>query len=246
MAQISKIEWTESSWNPVTGCTKISSGCKNCYAERMAFRLKAAGQPRYRNGFKLTLQDDIVELPLRWKKPREIFVGSMTDIFHKDVPLDYIKLIFSTMEKADWHIFQVLTKRADRLAEVAKHLPWPKNVWMGVTVETEKEVGRIKQLQKVPASIKFLSMEPLLGPIPQFPTSGIDWIIVGGESGPRSRPIENRWVIEIRNRCLKNNISFFFKQWGGTNKKKNGRLLEGKFWDEYPQERELLVQPETV
>jgi protein gp37 len=212
----------------------------------MAFRLKAAGQPRYRNGFELTLQDDIVELPLRWKKPREIFVGSMTDIFHKDVPLEYIKLIFNAMEKAHWHIFQILTKRADRLAELANDLPWPKNVWMGVTVESEKEVARISKLQKVPAAVKFLSMEPLLGPISEFPCDGIDWIIVGGESGPRARPIEQRWVLEIRNQCIKNDIRFFFKQWGGTNKKKNGRLLDGKYWDQYPPQRDMLLQPALI
>jgi len=242
MAQASKIEWTESSWNPVTGCTKISTGCKNCYAERMAHRLKAAGQNRYRNGFKLTLQKDLVGLPLRWKKPREIFVGSMTDLFHKDVPLEYLKQIFETMSKANWHIFQILTKRADRLAELAEHLPWPENVWMGVTVESSKEVDRISKLQQIPAAVKFLSMEPLLGPIQQFPCDGIDWIIVGGESGPRSRPIEKRWIIEIRNQCLKNDISFFFKQWGGTNKKKTGRQLEGKFWEEYPRQKDEFFQ----
>lgn len=234
MAQTTKIEWTQSSWNPVTGCTKVSRGCQNCYAERMARRLKASGQKRYRNGFRVTLQKDIVELPLRWKKPREIFVGSMTDLFHKDIPFDYLQTIFKTMEKAHWHIFQILTKRADRLAELYKRLPWPDNVWMGVTVESSKEIGRIKQLQKIPAAVRFLSMEPLLGSIPEFPYDGLDWVIVGGESGPKARPVENRWVVEIRNQCLKNNIPFFFKQWGGFNKKKNGRLLEGKYWDEYP------------
>jgi protein gp37 len=234
MSQLTKIEWTHSSWNPVTGCSKVSSGCKFCYAERMAKRLQAAGQYRYRNGFKVTLQEDIVDLPLRWRKPRLVFAGSMTDLFHEDIPFDYLLRIFETMRKAHWHVFQVLTKRENRLLELYKRLPWPENVWMGVTVESANELNRINILRKVPAAIRFISMEPLLGPIPVFPTDTIDWVIVGGESGPKARPMERRWALEIRNRCISNGIPFFFKQWGGVNKKKSGRLLDGKYWDECP------------
>jgi protein gp37 len=246
MAQPTKIEWTHSSWNPVTGCSKVSAGCKYCYAERMAKRLQAAGLHRYRNGFKVTLQEDIVDLPMRWRKPRLVFAGSMTDLFHEDIPFDYLLRIFETMQKADWHIFQILTKREDRLAELYKHLPWPENVWMGVTVESSKEVGRMNILRKVPAAVRFVSMEPLLGSIPVFPTDGINWIIVGGESGPNARPIEYRWIVEIRNRCLKNNIPFFFKQWGGINKKKSGSLLDGKYYHEYPPFPERIQQESMV
>jgi protein gp37 len=246
MAQLTKIEWTHSSWNPVTGCSKVSAGCKYCYAERMAKRLHAAGQYRYRNGFKVTLQEDIVDLPLRWRKPRLVFTGSMTDLFHKDIPFDYLRRIFGTMEKAHWHIFQILTKREDRLNELYKRLPWPENVWMGVTVESSREVDRMDVLTKVPAAVRFVSMEPLLGPIPDFPTEGIDWIIVGGESGPKARPVEYRWIVEIRNRCLTNNIPFFFKQWGGFNKKKKGSLLDGKYYHEYPWCTAIIQQESLV
>jgi protein gp37 len=246
MAQLTKIEWTHSSWNPVTGCSKVSAGCKYCYAERMAGRLRAAGQYRYRNGFKVTLQEDIVDLPLRWKKPRMVFAGSMTDLFHEDIPFDYLLEIFKTMQRAHWHVFQILTKRENRLAELYRHLPWPENVWMGVTVESSKEVGRMNILREVPAAIRFVSIEPLLGPIPDFLPEGIDWIIVGGESGPRARPMEPYWVIEIRNKCIKNKIPFFFKQWGGVNKKKSGRLLEGKYWDECPVPNGTLQQESLV
>lgn len=229
-----QIEWTDKTWNPVTGCNKVSPGCKHCYAEVMAARLKAMGQPNYRNGFELTLQPQNLELPLRWKKPQTIFVNSMSDLFHKDIPLDYIRQVFSTMERAHWHRFQVLTKRAERLEELAPSLPWPENVWMGVSVETEKYAYRIDHLRRTPAKVKFLSLEPLLGPLPNLDLRGIGWVIVGGESGPGARPMEASWVIDLRNQCLAAKVPFFFKQWGGVNKAKTGRSLEGRIWDEMP------------
>ena len=234
MAQKSSIEWTEATWNPVTGCTKVSPGCKFCYAERMAKRLQAMGQKRYRNAFKLTLQPDALETPLRWKKPRVIFVNSMSDLFHKDVPLDYIQRCFEVMEQASQHTFQVLTKRPERVVELADKLPWPDNVWMGTSVENKDYVWRIHELRKVPAKIRFLSVEPLLGPIPNLPVKDIQWVIVGGESGPGARPMQPEWVIQIRDRCQRFDVPFFFKQWGGVNKKRTGRKLDGQTWDGMP------------
>lgn len=234
MAHNSHIEWTESTWNPVTGCNKISPGCKHCYAERLAKRLKAMGQENYRNGFKLTLQPQMLELPLRWKRPQTIFVNSMSDLFHKDVPLGYIQQVFGVMKHADWHRFQVLTKRADRLAELSPKLEWPENVWMGVSVESRKYVYRIDDLRRTDAKVKFLSLEPLLGALKDLDLREIDWAIVGGESGYGARPIKEEWVLEIREQCRVFNVPFFFKQWGGFNKKKTGRLLEGRTWDEMP------------
>jgi protein gp37 len=230
----STIEWTESTWNPVTGCTKISQGCKHCYAERMAGRLQAMGQPNYRNGFELTLQPQMLELPLRWKRPQRSFVNSMSDLFHVDVPLDYIRQVFDVMERAHWHRFQVLTKRADRLAELAPHLQWPENVWMGVSVENSKHVARIDDLRRTGAKLRFLSLEPLLGPLRKLNLQGIDWVIVGGESGPGARPVQESWILEIRDQCQEAGAAFFFKQWGGQNKKRAGRLLDGRTWDEIP------------
>lgn len=235
MALKSSIEWTESTWNPVTGCNKISSGCKNCYAERMAKRLKAMGSENYDNGFKLTTHNHAVNLPLQWRKPQVIFVNSMSDLFHKNVSLDFILKVFETMNKAHWHIFQVLTKRSDRLLELNKYLPWSKNIWMGVSVENQDYTFRIKDLCKTDATIKFLSIEPLIGPISRFSLKNIDWVIVGGESGPKSRPMKEEWVTSIRDKCLKQVVPFFFKQWGGVQKKKNGRELKGRTWDEMPQ-----------
>lgn len=234
MAQNSSIEWTEATWNPVTGCTKVSPGCKFCYAERMAKRLKAMGQPRYADGFRLTLQPDVLEAPLHWRSPRTIFVNSMSDLFHKGVPLEYIQRVFATMEQARWHTFQVLTKRADRLEELAGELPWPDNVWMGVSVENADYTWRIEHLQRVPAKVRFLSVEPLLGPIPDLPLQGIHWVIVGGESGPGARPMEPGWAIDLRDQCLAAKVPFFFKQWGGVNKSRTGRELEGRVWDGMP------------
>jgi len=233
MAQ-SKIEWTESTWNPVTGCNKLSPGCKHCYAERLAKRLKAMGQANYRNGFKLTLQPHMLELPLKWKKPQTIFVNSMSDLFHVDVPLQYIQQVFEVMNQAHWHRFQVLTKRADRLEELSPQLKWPTNVWMGVSVENQKYVHRIDNLRNTGAEIKFLSLEPLLGPLKDLDLTGIDWAIVGGESGYGARPIKEEWVLDIRRQCSAFGVPFFFKQWGGFNKKKTGRLLEGRTYDEMP------------
>jgi protein gp37 len=234
MAQTSSIEWTESTWNPVTGCTKISAGCAHCYAERMAKRLKAMGQSRYRNEFKVTLQPDALDAPLHWKRPRMIFVNSMSDLFHEDVPADYIANVFAVMQEASQHTFQVLTKRPQRAAELAPNLPWPDNVWMGTTVESADYLYRIHSLIQIPAKIRFLSLEPLLGPLPKLPLKDIHWVIVGGESGPEARPIESKWIFKIRDQCQKSDVPFFFKQWGGVNKSAAGRRLDGCIWDEMP------------
>ena len=244
MAQNSSIEWTEATWNPTTGCTKVSPGCANCYAERMANRLKAMKQPRYATGFKLALQEDIVELPLRWKKPRVIFVNSMSDLFHKDVPIGFIKRCFEVMAEASQHKFQVLSKRPERVAEVAGELNWPENVWMGTSVENAKYVERIRVLQKIPAAVRFLSVEPLLGPVSRMPLKDIHWVIVGGESGPKSRPMKIEWVRKVRDQCVSKGVPFFFKQWGAygadgvrRSKKANGRELDGEEWSEMPNEK---------
>lgn len=241
MAYNTSIEWSSSSWNPITGCNKISPGCKNCYAERLAKRLKAMGQANYKRGFKLTLQPQMLELPLGWKKPQTIFVNSMSDLFHKDVPLDYIQQVFDVMRRAHWHRFQVLTKRSSRLAELSPFLEWSPNIWMGVSVESQKYVYRIDNLRRTGAAIKFLSLEPLLGALKNLDLSEMDWAIVGGESGYGARPILEEWVTEIRHQCQNQNVAFFFKQWGGTNKKKTGRLLEGRTWDEMPEEKAQTV-----
>jgi len=240
MAARSNIEWTESTWNPVTGCTKISPGCKHCYAERMSIRLKAMGQPNYFNGFRLTLHEHVIELPLRWKRPQTIFVNSMSDLFHKDVPVDFIFKIFNVMTQASHHKFQILTKRSKRLLELHSRLPWPSNVWMGVSVENSDYLFRIDHLRQTGAQIKFVSFEPLLGPIHDLDLEGIDWVIVGGESGPRARPMAPDWVREIRDKCLSAKVPFFFKQWGGIIKKRNGRVLDGRTWDQMPTELSII------
>ncbi len=234
MGQKSAIEWTGSTWNPITGCVKISPGCMHCYAERMANRLKLMGQPNYANGFKLAMHEHALELPLKWKKPQTIFVNSMSDLFLKDIPLSFIKKVFGVMNRAHWHTFQVLTKRADRLLELSHELPWASNIWMGVTVENNDYVHRIGCLRECGAYIKFLSIEPLLSAIPAMNLDGIDWVIVGGESGPGARPMDPSWVIDIRDQCRSAGVPFFFKQWGGVRKKKTGRELEGRTWDEMP------------
>jgi len=234
MAENSKIEWTDSSWNPITGCTKVSPGCENCYAERMAKRLKAMRNPNYKNGFKLSVHENSFDLPLSWKTPQYIFVNSMSDLFHEDVPVDCIQRIFEVMRQAYWHTFQILTKRSSRLQELDNQIEWAPNIWMGVSVETQDYAFRINDLRSTNALVKFISFEPLLGPIKQLDLQGIDWVIVGGESGPKSRKIEESWVIQIRDICNSQKLPFFFKQWGGTNKKKTGRLLEGRTWDEMP------------
>lgn len=235
MSQNSAIEWTESTWNPVTGCTKISDGCQHCYAERMTRRLKAMGSANYINGFKLTVHRDSLELPLTWKKPQIIFVNSMSDLFHKDVPSAFIHVMFEVMRKASWHKFQVLTKRSERLLCMSKELNWADNILMGVTVENEKHLNRLTHLKGTGAKTKFLSLEPLLGPLPKLNLKGIDWVIVGGESGPGARPMKPDWVTGIRDNCLKSSVPFFFKQWGGVRKKKAGRTLEGKIHTEKPE-----------
>lgn len=230
----SSIEWTQSTWNPVTGCSKISPGCKHCYAERMAARLKAMGQPSYRNGFQVTLQRHALEVPLRWKKPQVIFVNSMSDLFHDEVPTEYILEVFDVMTRADWHQYQILTKRPERLLQLDKSLPWRPHIWMGVSVETSQYKSRIELLRQTGAHVRFLSLEPLLGPLGKLNLRKIHWAIVGGESGPGARSMDPQWVVDIRNQCRDAKVAFFFKQWGGVNKKRAGRMLEGRTWDEMP------------
>lgn len=235
----SKIEWTESTWNPITGCTKISPGCKNCYAERMAKRLQAMGKPAYKNGFQVTVHEEIFDNPLSLKKPSLIFVNSMSDLFHDDIPIDVILRLFNVMKEAHWHTFQVLTKRSERLEKIGALIDWPDNVWVGVSVENNDYKYRIDHLRELPAKIKFISFEPLLGLIDDVNLSKIDWVIVGGESGPKSRKMDEEWAIRIRDICLKQKVPFYFKQWGGFNKKKNGRLLDGFIWNQMP-ERSII------
>lgn len=234
MASVSAIEWTDSTWNPVTGCSKISPGCKNCYAERMAKRLKAMGQLNYVNGFELAMHEEVLDQPLRWKKQQNIFVNSMSDLFHEKVPFSFIQKVFGVMHRAHWHRFQVLTKRTERLLELSDKLHWTFNIWMGVSIENSSFMQRSDQLRKTRAAVKFVSFEPLLGPIGELNLDDIDWVIAGGESGPKARPLKAQWVVEIRDQCLLSNVPFFFKQWGGKNKKKSGRTLEGRTWDEMP------------
>lgn len=234
MARGSTIEWTESSWNPVTGCSKIGPGCKNCYAERMSLRLQAMKVPQYRNAFQVTLHDSALTLPLSWRKPQLIFVNSMSDLFHERVPDEFIARVFAVMREAHWHSFQVLTKRAERLRFFSRLLPCPRNAWMGVSVETVDYVTRIDHLRCSAAPVKFLSLEPLLGPLPDLDLSAIDWVIVGGESGPRARPMHAAWVRDIRDQCQSAGVPFFFKQWGGVRKSRAGRMLDGRTWDEMP------------
>ena len=234
MATHSTIEWTEMTWNPLTGCTKISAGCKHCYAERMAKRLNAMGMARYRNGFGLTLHEDLVELPLKWKTPRRVFVNSMSDLFHADVPLEFIQRVFETMHRCPQHTFQVLTKRSERLRELAPQLHWPANVWMGVSVENEAVAFRVDDLRQVPAAVRFLSVEPLIGPLENLRLDGIHWVIVGGESGPGARPMAREWVESLHRQCEAGDVPFFFKQWGGTRKDRTGRELHDRTYDAMP------------
>jgi protein gp37 len=234
MANNTAIEWTQATWNPVTGCSKISTGCLNCYAERMAKRLKAMGNSRYLNGFGVTLHPDLLTLPLSWKKPRSIFVNSMSDLFHDEVPAEFVREVFSVMNRAQHHRFQILTKRADRMAQMAEELSWTPNILMGVTVEDQEAAHRVSLLRQVPAAVRFLSVEPLLGPIERLDLAGIGWVIVGGESGPGARPMEPEWVYSIRETCIRDQVPFFFKQWGGVQKHKHGRVLQGKIWEEVP------------
>ena len=234
MSTKSAIQWTNSTWNPVTGCTKVSPGCKHCYAERMARRLRAMGQRNYANGFSLAVHDNALELPLTWKSPRTVFVNSMSDLFHRGVPTDFVLRVFDVMSRADWHTYQILTKRSGRLGELDPELEWAPHIWMGVSVETQRFQFRTDDLRQTRAAVKFLSLEPLLGPLPSLEIEGIDWVIVGGESGPGARRMDPAWVIEIRDQCLSADVPFFFKQWGGINKRKTGRTLQGRTWDEMP------------
>ncbi|MCL4458792.1 MAG: phage Gp37/Gp68 family protein [Chloroflexi bacterium] len=242
MATKSSIEWTDSTWNPLTGCTKVSPGCKHCYAERMAFRLQAMGQPNYSNGFKLTLHEPVLEAPLSWKKPLMIFVNSMSDLFHEDVPVPFILKVFDVMRRAWWHQFQILTKRSQRLLELNSAIHWPENVWMGVSIENMDYIFRADHLRQTSARTRFLSLEPLLGPLPDLDLHGIHWVIVGGESGPGARPVRENWVTQIREQCLAASVPFFFKQWGGVSKKRAGRLLQGRTWDDSPVQGQLAFR----
>jgi len=234
MSLNSAIEWTQTTWNPVTGCSKVSSGCMNCYAERIARRLKAMGQPNYAAGFRVTLHPHMLELPLRWRRPQVIFVNSMSDLFHEEVPFSFIEQVFEVMNRASWHRFQILTKRSARACGLSSKLPWSKNIWLGVTVEEQDCLYRTEDLRKTNAEVKFISFEPLLGPMAALDLRGIDWVIVGGESSPNARPMSAAWVLKIQEQCRLRGIPFFFKQWGGKRKKRAGRVLEGKTWDEMP------------
>lgn len=235
MAQATNIEWTDSTWNPVTGCDKISPGCKNCYAARLAPRLKAMGNPRYADGFNVTLHHDLVGLPTKWKKPKKIFVNSMSDLFHDEVPLDFIQAVFSTIKVANHHTFQVLTKRPERARDLAYELEWTPNLWLGTSVENADYLHRVDTLRQIPVKTRFLSLEPLLGAMPDIDLTNIDWVIVGGESGPGARHVDVDWVRDIRDQCKQAEVKFFFKQWGGTNKKRSGRELDNRTWNEFPE-----------
>jgi len=239
MAQ-TRIEWTELTWNPTTGCNKVSQGCKFCYAEVMARRLKAMGLEKYRNGFELTLHEDALKIPYTWKQPKIVFVNSMSDLFHKDIPVEFIQRVFKVMNDNPQHVFQVLTKRADILLKYHKELEWTHNIWMGVSIENKESLSRVNLLRRTRAKVKFLSCEPLIGPLSSLNLKKINWVIVGGESGRRPRPMKPEWVFEIHNKCIEENVPFFFKQWGGTNKKKTGRVLKGRTYSEMPIVKHLL------
>ena len=234
MSTLSGIEWTDVTWNPVTGCTKISHGCKHCYAERMAKRLRKMGVEKYREGFSVAVHESTLDDPLKWKQPRLVFVNSMSDLFHKSVPSSTIERVFSVMNHASQHVFQVLTKRPSRVVQMNDRLRWTPNIWLGTSIESERWLGRLPLLKETGAHVKFLSLEPLLGPLPNLELGGIDWVIVGGESGPGARPMEAEWVRNIRDQCESRDVPFFFKQWGGVFKKKTGRTLDNRVWDQMP------------
>jgi protein gp37 len=234
VADGSAIEWTDASWNPVTGCSKVSPGCAHCYAETFAERWRGIPDHPYEQGFDLRLWPGRLEQPLRWRKPRRIFVNSMSDLFHEDIPVDYIHQVFEVMAQADWHNFQILTKREERLAELARELPWPANIWMGVTIENRRFVHRADYLRQVPAAVRFISAEPLLGPLEGLELDDIHWLIAGGESGHRHRPVRAEWLRDLRDRCAQERVAFFFKQWGGRTSKSGGRLLDGQEWSQWP------------
>jgi len=237
MADRSAIEWTEATWNPVTGCSKVSPGCAHCYAETFAERWRGIPGHAYEQGFDLRLWPERLDQPLRWKRSRTIFVNSMSDLFHEDVPENFIAEVFDVMLRAPRHTFQILTKRHERLAGLAPSLPWPSNVWMGVSIENRRFVHRADYLRQVPAAVRFISAEPLLGPLEGLDLRGVDWLIAGGESGPRHRRVDEAWAIELRDRCVAEGVAFFFKQWGGHRPKSNGRKLGGRYWDDMPTPR---------
>lgn len=243
MATNSQIEWTEMTWNPVSGCDKVSAGCLNCYAARMAKRLKAMGVERYRNGFEVTIHEDLIEQPFKWRSPRLIFVNSMSDLFHERVPFSFIKQVFRTMNECPQHTFQILTKRPRRVLKYADKLTWTPNIWMGTSVEDQRVIRRIDYLRGVPASVRFLSCEPLIGPIAEMNLKGIHWVIVGGESGPGARPMKEEWVQDILRQCKRLDVAFFFKQWGGVQKKRTGRSLNETTYDEMP--KDVLYSPNS-
>lgn len=247
MAPNTAIEWTNATWNPVTGCTKISAGCDNCYAERFSERFRGVKGHPFQNGFDLTLRPDRVEQPLSWRKPKMVFVNSMSDLFHKEVPKEFIKRVFDTMEKADWHIFQVLTKRSSLMRNFVnnryKNGKAPEHIWLGTSVEDNGRCSRIRHMQEMNASVRFLSIEPLIGPIENLDLKGIHWVIVGGESGPRARPMKSEWVRSIRDQCKSQEVPFFFKQWGGIRPKSGGRLLDGKEWSQFPKLSSTATDP---
>jgi protein gp37 len=234
MALHSKIEWTDATWNPVTGCTQVSAGCDHCYALTFAERFRGVSGHPYEQGFDMRLWPERLEMPLRWKQPRRIFVNSMSDLFHSDIPADYIRQVFDVMVRADWHIFQVLTKRPQRLARLGSSLPWPAHIWAGVSIETNEYAWRADFLRRVPAQVRFISAEPLLGPLDRLELDGIHWLISGGESGPGHRPCNPDWVRDLRDRCLASGVAYFHKQWGGRTPKAGGRVLDGRTWDELP------------
>jgi len=234
MSASSSIEWTDATWNPVTGCTKVSQGCKNCYALRFAERFRGVKGHPYEQGFDLRLWPDRLRLPLDWKESKRIFVNSMSDLYHPKVPDAFIRNVFATMIQARWHTFQILTKRAERLGQIGPSLPWRPHIWQGVSIENMDVAWRADELRKIPATVRFLSLEPLLGSLKALDLSGIQWVIVGGESGPRARPMKREWVTEIRAKCRRDSVPFFFKQWGGVRKHRAGRSLDGRTWDEYP------------
>ena len=235
MSTFSTIEWTEVTWNPVTGCTKISDGCRFCYAERMSKRLLAMGLDKYKEGFAVAIHESALDEPLKWRRPRIVFVNSMSDLFHEEVPTPFIEAVFEVMNRATQHTFQVLTKRPDRVEALDERLRWSPNIWLGTSIESKRWMGRLDQLKATGAHTRFLSLEPLLGPLPGIPLQEIDWVIVGGESGPGARPMEADWVRDIRDNCLESNVPFFFKQWGGVFKKKTGRILDHRIWDQMPE-----------
>jgi protein gp37 len=241
MADNSAIEWTEATWNPVTGCDRISPGCAHCYARTFAERWRGVPGHAYEQGFDMRLWPERIDQPLRWKRPRQIFVNSMSDLFHPDVPDEFIAEVFATMVEADWHVFQILTKRPERLVELADELPWPPHVWMGVSIENRRFVHRADLLREVPAAVRFISAEPLLGALEGLDLSDIHWLIAGGESGPGHRPIREEWVLDLRDRCEDEDVAFFFKQWGGFRPKSNGRLLEDREWNAMPRASEQAV-----